>query len=265
MVSLCLFSQAVSVFTGFLALFAICFLRLPQKIKIHILLCYFYYLWLVLRKPKANQLTLYAIYDSEKKKNCSSALSWRFILNGRLGISDLQLSLCWWICFGWIFDRIAFLETVMWGFGNQKGHWETDKCPMGTTQLRHSGPPSHRRLVLCVCVCVCVCVGVCVCVCVCVWDGVKKGWDLQSRFSHLGSPVFRMLWDSVERMGWSRPASFRCPVGVPDVGSSIYPWFRPAPLKISVRCIVNTACCALRKKHTHTHTHIKEYWSQKCL
>lgn len=29
--------------------------------------------------------------------------------------------------------------------------------------------------------------------------------------------------------GPSRPASFSCPVGVPDVGSSIYPMFRPAP------------------------------------
>lgn len=77
-----------------------------------------------------------------------------------------------------------------------------------------------------------------VCVCVSVGDGLKKGCDLQSRFSHLVSPVF---CDAVERMGRSRPVSFRCPVGVPDVGSSIYPWFRPAPLQITVRRIVNTA------------------------
>lgn len=148
----------------------------------------------------------------------------RFILNGQLEISDMQLSLC---CprFVWI------LQFWKLSNGNQQGHWNPDKRPMGTTQLRHCGLTTARGFSWAAC--------------------GGRGWDLQSRF-HLGSPVFRVLWDAVERMGRSRPASFRCPVGVPDVGSSIYPWFRPAPLKITVICIVKTVGYTLRKQHTHT-------------
>lgn len=77
---------------------------------------------------------------------------------------------------------------------------------------------------------------VCVCVCLCAMGGTEERVRFTQPFQPLGSWV---LWDAVERMGPSRPASFTCPVGVPDVGSSISPRFGPAPPQSQSQCLVH--------------------------